>query len=452
MSTQGEPSAYALLTDGTTIEIRPARPEDFAAVRDLHAKMSPDNLYLRFFSLSPMAAEREARRICREPGPDHAALLAVLDGELVGCGTYECADAGSRSAEVALTVADDMQRRGVGTLLLEHLVSLARSRGVRAITAETLSENAAMLRVFADAGLQVQRALADGVYDLTFPLPGGETDAALGTYRDTVAERERSADVASLRPVLTPASVAVIGASRRPGSVGRVILQNIIGGGFSGPVYAVNPAVAELDGVPCVPSAAALPEEVDLAVIATPAAGGDRYRRRMRAAGGQGPGGAHGGTGRPGPRGAFGHLPPPRHADGRAGLASAWPTPALAWMRRSRPAILGREARAWRCSPPVAPALLLVEHLSRIGVGISSFVSLGDKDDVSGNDMLLWWESDRRPSWPCCTWSRSETRRKFARTARRRRPQQAGPDRECGPVPGGPAPGRSARERRRPRC
>ena len=189
-------------------------------MRDLHAKMSPDNLYLRFFSLSPMAAEREARRICREPEPDHAALLAVLDGEVVGCGTYERYGTGSLSAEVAFTVADDMHRRGVGTLLLEHLVSLAQGRGCRAITAETLSENAAMLRVFADAGLQVHRALADGMYDLTFPLPAGEADVALSTYRDTVAERERSADVASLRSVLAPASVAVIGASRRSGRLG----------------------------------------------------------------------------------------------------------------------------------------------------------------------------------------------------------------------------------------
>ena len=117
-------------------------------------------------------------------------------------------------------VADDMHNRGVGTLLLEHLISLARRRGVRAFTAETLAENALMLQVFADAGLPVHRALSDGVYELTFPLPAGEADAALGTYRDAVAERERSADVASLRHVLTPASVAVIGASQRPGSVG----------------------------------------------------------------------------------------------------------------------------------------------------------------------------------------------------------------------------------------
>ena len=94
MSIHAENSAYALLSDGATIEIRAARPDDFDAVRDMHAKMSPDNLYLRFFSMSPLAAEREARRICREPGPDHAALLAVLDGEVVGCGTYEQAGTG----------------------------------------------------------------------------------------------------------------------------------------------------------------------------------------------------------------------------------------------------------------------------------------------------------------------------------------------------------------------
>ena len=136
-------------------------------------------------------------------------------------------------------------------LLLEHMVAQGRGRGFRAFTA-TLNENAAMLRVFADAGLQAQRSLADGVYDLTFPLPAGEADAALGTYLDTVAARERAADVASMQPVLMPASVAVIGASRRAGSVGRVILRNIISAGFSGPVYPVNPYASELDGIACV--------------------------------------------------------------------------------------------------------------------------------------------------------------------------------------------------------
>ena len=91
VSADAESSVYALLTDGTTIEIRPARPDDFGAVRDMHTKMSPDNLYLRFFGLSPIAAEREARWLCREPAPDHVALLVVLGGEVVGCGSYEVA-------------------------------------------------------------------------------------------------------------------------------------------------------------------------------------------------------------------------------------------------------------------------------------------------------------------------------------------------------------------------
>jgi len=166
VSAQAEHGAYALLADGTTIGIRPARPGDFDAVRDMHAKMSPGNLYLRFFGVNPAAAEREARRVCREPAPDHAALLAVLDGEVVGCGGYEVLGDGSRSAEVAMAVADGMHNRGVGTLLLEHMISLARSRGVYAFVAQTLIENALMMQVFADAGLPVRRVLADGVYDL----------------------------------------------------------------------------------------------------------------------------------------------------------------------------------------------------------------------------------------------------------------------------------------------
>ena len=418
MSIHAEDSAYALLSDGATIEIRAARPDDFDAVRGMHAKMSPDNLYLRFFSMSPLAAEREARRICREPGPDHAALLAVLDGEVVGCGTYERAGAGSGSAEVAFTVADDLHHRGIGMLLLEHLVSLARGRGFRAFTAETLSENAAMLRVFADAGLQAQRSLVDGVYDLRFPLPADEADAALGTYRDTVAVRERSADVASMRHVLRPASVTVIGASRRPGSVGRVILQNIITGGFPGPVYPVNPHAAELDGIACLPSAAALPDQVDLAVIAVPAGAvlgiaEDCGRRGVRAlvviaAGLSGPARAEllGICRRHGMRmvgpASFGVANPGIGLD--ATFAARHPAAGMAGLALQSTGGTG---------------FVLVEHLSRLGVGISTLVSFGDKDDVSGTDMLQWWESDETTKLALLYMESIGNPPKFARTARR---------------------------------
>ena len=154
-------ATYALLTDGSTVEVRPARPQDSEAVRAMHAAMSPDNIYLRFFSMSPGAAEREARRVCREPDSDHAALLAWQDGRLVGVAAYELAGKPG-VAEVAFAVPDDMHGRGIASLLLEHLVWRARQRGLRAFTAETLAENSAMLRVFADAGLPAQAADSRG--------------------------------------------------------------------------------------------------------------------------------------------------------------------------------------------------------------------------------------------------------------------------------------------------
>ncbi len=418
MSADTERSVYALLTDGTTVEIRAARPGDRDAVRDLHEKLSPGSHYLRFFSLNPRAAEREARRVCREPAPDHGALLAVLDGRLIGCGSYECDSSRPGTAEVAFTVADDMHHRGAGMLLLEHLVSLARSRGLRAFSAETLSENAHMLKVFADAGLQVHRALADGVYELTFPLPSGEADAALGTYRDAVAARERSAGMASLRHVLTPASVAVIGVSRRPRSVGRTILRSILSGGFAGPVYAVNPAVTELDGAVWVPSAAALPDGIDLAVVAAPAdsvAGiaEECGRRGVRAlvvlaAGLSGAARAEllGICRRHGMRmvgpASFGVAGTSSGLD--ATYAGRHPQPGSAGLALQSTGGLG---------------FVLVEHLSRIGVGITSLVSLGDEDDVAAEDMLLWWESDPATRLALLYVESIGNPRKFARTARR---------------------------------
>ena len=239
---------------------------------------------------------------------------------MVGCGSYECADDGSRICEVAMAVADEMHSRGVGTLLLEHLISLARSRGVHAFTAETLVENALMLQVFADAGLPVHRTLADGVYDFTFPLPAGEADAALGTYRDAVAERER------IRRRGQPAARAGPGLGRghrrepaprvdRPGHPAEHHQRQLPRPGLRG-----QPGRGRTERRPV--------RAIGGRAARTSRPGGHyraggcrtRYRRAMRAAGGQGPGGDHGGPGRCGPRGAAGHLPPPRHAAGRARL------------------------------------------------------------------------------------------------------------------------------------
>src|SRR5262252_8815925 len=189
MSTaQDTGQVYALLADGTTVEIRQAGPGDYDAIKAMHEAMAPDNIYLRFFSYSLRSAEIEAGRICHDPAPGNAALLALDDGELVGVASYAGLAGHPGQAEVAFAVADHMHHRGIATLLLEHLVSLARSRQITTFVAETLTENKAMLSVFADVGLPVKRHFSEGVIELTFPLPGpGDSDS----YLDVVAERER---------------------------------------------------------------------------------------------------------------------------------------------------------------------------------------------------------------------------------------------------------------------
>lgn len=214
-----DPRTYALLADGSTIEIRHARPDDEEAVREMHAGLSPDNAYFRFFSLSPRAPEREAIRVCRPEGDDHLALLALLSGKLVGVATYEVLTAPGR-AEIAFAVTDDMHGRGIATLLLEHMVSIARQRHLTAFEAETLPDNYAMQRVFADAGLAVERHFGDGILQLTFPLPAPDSEG-LSSYLDAVEVRASRAEVASLRHLFEPATVAVVGAGGAEPSGGR---------------------------------------------------------------------------------------------------------------------------------------------------------------------------------------------------------------------------------------
>jgi acyl-CoA synthetase (NDP forming)/GNAT superfamily N-acetyltransferase len=409
-------TTYALLIDGSTIEIRPARPADQQAVREMHAALSPRNAYLRFFSLSPMNAEREAIRVSREPGPDHAALLAWLGGELAGVASYEPADEPG-VAEIALAVPDHLHGRGIATLLLEHLVSVARQRKLRAFTAVTLAENAAMLSVFTDAGLPVQRGRASAEeLVLTFPLPYDEAGHHLDDYLDSVAARESRADVASLRHLLRPSSVAVIGASRQRGSPGREILHNIVTGGYTGPIYPVHPDAGELEGLRCLPSVADLPPDVDVAVIAVPAAGlcavaAGCGRRGVRAlvviTGGLGAEGPEllatcrqYGMRLAGPN-CFGLAVPGLGLDATFGA------------RHPSPGVAGLVVQSGGIG------VSFLAHLSRLGIGVSSFVSVGDKYDVSSNDMLTWWEQDGQTAMAALYVESFGDPRRFARTARR---------------------------------
>lgn len=417
-SCQPEPDGgvYALLIDGTTVLIRPARAEDAEAVREMHAQMSPDNVYLRFFSPSKLSAAREARRVTRPPSPDHCALLAWLGDHLVGVASYEpTGEPGV--AEIAFAVTDDMHGRGVATLLLDHLVSTARLRGLRAFKAQALAANSAMLRVFANAGLSASRQFVDGVIEITFPLPVDEASEQLQAYQDSVAMREQLADVASLRHILSPSSVAVIGASSQPSGVGYSILRNIVAAGFAGRIVSVNRHGTSVAGVRCVPAIADLPEPPDVAVIAVPAAGvveiaGECGRAGARSlvvvsAGIDADAGAEllatcrtYGMRLVGPN-CFGIAVPGIGLN--ATFAGSGPIPGIAGLVMQSGGI----------------GIALLEHLSRLGIGVSSFASVGDKLDVSSNDMLMWWEQDQATRLAVLYVESFGSPRRFAKTARR---------------------------------
>ncbi|HEY5986700.1 MAG TPA: GNAT family N-acetyltransferase, partial [Streptosporangiaceae bacterium] len=408
--------SYALLADGTTIGIRPASTHDTDAVLRFYQAMSPDNLYLRFFSMSRRAAEQEAERVCRPPEASHASLLAILDAEVVGVASYE-PTATPGVAEVAFAVADYMHGRGIATLLLEHLVSLGRTRQIQAFTAETLPENSAMLRVFTDAGLGVRRRLVDAVIELTMPIPRAPALGEASTYADAVAHRESLSDVESLRPLLHPESVVVVGASRHEGTVGRSILRNIVTGGYSGRVYAVNPHAQELDGVRCLPAVTALPEAPDLAVVAVPAASVPAVAEEC---------GQHGIR-------AIVVITSALDPQQGAQLLDACRRHSMRLVGPNCFGIavpgIGLDATFAAAHPVAGVAGLvmqsgglgfaLLNHLSRIGVGVSSFASVGNKFDVSGNDMLTWWEQDGVTRLAVLYLESFGNPRKFARTARR---------------------------------
>jgi acyl-CoA synthetase (NDP forming)/GNAT superfamily N-acetyltransferase len=409
-------SVYALLADGTTIEIRPAIPGDQTMVRAMHEAMSPDNAYMRFFGLSKLSAEQEAARVCRAPAPDHIALLGFKGRDLVGVATYEITGRPS-AAEIAFAVSDDMHGHGVGTLLLEHLVSATRRHGVRTFVAPVLAENAEMLKVLADAGLSARRQAEDGVIEFACDLPHGDSDPDWELYLEAVDRREGHADVASLRHVFQPGSVAVVGASRRPATVGRAILHNIVTGGYEGQVYAVNPHAAHMEGVPCLPSVTALPEPAELVVVAVPpaavpAVADECGRRGVKAmvvitSGLDVLQGAdllaacrRYGMRLVGPN-CFGVAVPGIGLD--ATFAARHPAP-------------GRVGLVMQSG---GLGFALVDHLSRLGLGISSFASVGNKYDVSSNDLLTWWEQDGMTELAVLYIESFGNPRKFARTARR---------------------------------
>ncbi|MFJ5778884.1 GNAT family N-acetyltransferase [Streptomyces sp. NPDC093094] len=407
------PPVHALLADGVTVCIRPALPDDHGRLRGFYEEMSPENLRLRFFGAGRRSAAPAADRACAPARPGHRALLAERDGRVIGLAEYDTGGEKDAAAEISVAVADGLHHRGVGTLLIEHLVSAARAEGVTVFTADALSENHAVLRLFADLGLRVDRRFEGPEVRCTIHLDQDDT------YLSAVEARGRAADVASLVPLLRPSAVAVVGAGRTPGSVGRAVLHHLRTGGFTRRLFAVNPGVTSVLGVPSHPSVAALPRTPDLVIVAVPAAGVPAVAEEC---------------GRAGVRALVVVTAGLDHLQARALLTAC----RTYGMRLVGPNCLGvshtdpelnldatfaaghpRAGTAGVAVQSGGVGIALLDGLSRMGIGVSSFVSLGDKYDVSGNDMLQWWESDGRTGLALLHLESFGNPRAFSRTARR---------------------------------
>ncbi|MFJ9007805.1 GNAT family N-acetyltransferase [Streptomyces canus] len=406
------PRTHALLADGTTVCIRSVAASDHEQLQGLYEEMSPENLRLRFFLASRRSAEMAADRACATPHAGYCALLAERTGQVIGLAEYDTGGTGTE-AELSIAVADGLHHRGVGTLLVEHLVSAARADGVTSFTADALSENQEVLRLFADLGLRTARRFEGPEVRCTIALDGDDT------YLTAVEERGRAADVESLRPLLRPTVVAVVGAGRKAGSVGRAILHQLKAGGYIGRLWAVNSAATSILGVPSYSCVSALPRTPDLVVVAVPAAAVPATAEECGKAGVR----------------ALLVVTAGLDADQAQALLAACRTYG---MRMVGPNCLGisntdprlcldatfaanhpRPGTAGVAVQSGGVGIALLDGLSRLGIGVSSFASLGDKYDVSGNDLLQWWESDGRTDLALLHLESFGNPRAFSRTARR---------------------------------
>lgn len=419
-------STDALAADGGIIQIRSVTPEDAEALRDLFHRASDDSLHRRFFGApGPAGLDREITRLVRPPAEDHEVLVATEFGALIAVASYERRLPDSGSAEFAVFVDEAHHSRGVGTLLLEHLGARARLCGLSELAGEVLSSNGAMLRVVRDLDRGSSMHFDAGVVDVRLPTQPDESALALADARD------RAATTASLRPLLAPRVVAVVGASRKTGGVGHATLQAIAEYGFTGQVYAVNPHATQVAGVPAFPTIAAIPERVDLVVVAVPAALVPSVLADAAAAGARAALILTAGFDELGTGGGQSQATLVRLAR-QHGIRIVGPNclgllntdPSIRLAATFSPALppAGGIALA---SQSGAIGIAVLDHATRTGVGISTFVSLGNKADVSGNDLLSYWHDDPATKAVALYLESFGNPRRFARLARslaRRKP------------------------------
>jgi succinyl-CoA synthetase alpha subunit/RimJ/RimL family protein N-acetyltransferase len=407
----------AVLADGGLVHIRPLTDADRAKLHALNAASSDRSLYLRFFSMSRWSADNFADALVRRSSATYRALVASVGDDIVGVASFEAID--QRVADVALLVSDAHQHEGIGTLLLEHLASVARHHGLRRFRADVLVENFSMLRVFRDLGFRVTSAPDLEVIEVDLDLDPGPR------LLEATDLRESSADIASMQPLLAPKSIAVIGAGARVNSVGHQVLRNIVDGGFTGSLQVVNPRHDVVLGIVAVPAATDLTTVPDLAIIAVPAS---QLLGVVRDCGERGVRGLlvlTAGFSETGPAGK--DLQDEVSACARGyGMRMIGPNclgvlnsdPAVRMNATFAPLPMGTGCLGL-ASQSGAFGIAVLLAAQRCGLGISQFVSIGNKADVSGNDLLLAWEKDPRTSVIALYLESLGNPRKFSRIARR---------------------------------
>ncbi|TNB72896.1 GNAT family N-acetyltransferase [Arthrobacter sp. BB-1] len=410
--------ADVVLRDGGTAHLRPIHPSDADAVQAFHMGQSQNSIYMRFFAFKAKLSSKELKRFTEVDYRDRVAFVITIGGEIVGIGRYDRLD-DPTEAEVAFNIADAHQGRGIGSILLEHLAAAAHENGIRRFSAEVLPENRKMLMVFSDAGYDVKRHFDDGVVSLEFNIDPTEKSRAV------MESREHRAEARSVRDLLTPSSVAVIGASRKWGTVGYQLLEHIIEGGFSGRVYAINPEALELAGMMSFGKLSEVPEPVQLAVVAVPYEEVAAVVADCAAARVKGLVVASAGFADDGERGLARQRDLVRQARangmrviGPASLGIVNTHPDVSLNASMAPSLPLRGGLGL-FSQSAAIGVSLYAASSRRRLGLSTFLSAGNRADVSGNDMMQYWEDDADTSAVGLYLESIGNPRKFSRLARR---------------------------------
>ncbi|MGA5762922.1 GNAT family N-acetyltransferase [Nonomuraea bangladeshensis] len=409
--------ADVVLADGGTAHVRPIRPADADRLRSFYSRLSDESIYFRFFGPRPRLSDRDVERFTNVDYVDRVALIATIGTEMVAVIRYD--KTGPGEAEVAFLVEDAHQGRGVASVLLEHLAATAREHGIETFVADVLPANMRMMGVLRQAGYTAQSRFADGVVRMTLDLTPTETSAEVTT------SREHRAESRSIARLLTPGSVAVIGASREPGGVGQTVLRNLLAADFTGPVYPVHREVRAVAGVRAYPSVTAIDGDVDLAVVAVPAESVLDVVEECAQKGVHGLVVVSSGFGETGAEGRERQDELARTARSY-GLRVVGPnclgianTDRSVRLNATLAATVPGRGKVGFFSQSGALGTALLQRVAQRGMGISSFVSAGNRADVSGNDLLQYWEEDDATEVILLYLESLGNPRKFTRLARR---------------------------------